>query len=332
MITIGNFTIQGKIALSPMAGISDSPHRFLTRKMGAAFSYTEFVSSDGINHYSRKCIDLFKYQEKERPIIFQIFGNNKQILTNAAKIIEELEPDAIDLNMGCSTQKVSQRGSGAGLLKNPLYAGEILESMVKAVKVPVTAKIRIGWDENSLNYKEIAHIVQESGCQMLSVHGRTKVMGYTGLADWNIIGEVKSIVKIPVWGNGDIQSYEEGMQRIRQTGVDGVLVGRAAIGNPWIFSGKNKKYISKEEFRNVVHEHFRLMQEFYGETQGLILFRKHLSKYCNGLKNFDDYKKVLLTTENTEIFLENLDNLLNTGFEIGNNSNVNENLHCESFV
>ncbi|MCB1179342.1 MAG: tRNA dihydrouridine synthase DusB [Leptospiraceae bacterium] len=309
MINLGKFTIDGNIALSPMAGISDSPHRSITRSMGAAFSYTEFVSSDGISHHSKKCIDLFQFKELERPIIFQIFGNNKEVLTEASKIIEELEPDAIDLNMGCSTQKVSQRGSGAGLLKNPTYAGEIIESMVKAVNVPITAKIRIGWDESTLNYKEVVHILQESGVSMISVHGRTKSMAYSGRANWDIIGEIKSFSKVPILGNGDIGSYKEAMQRIKETGVDGVLIGRAAIGNPWIFEGRDKSEVTFFELKEKIKEHLQLMLDFYGLEHGLVLFRKHFSKYTNHLGLQDDYKRKMLTSNFINEYLDNLEEL-----------------------
>ncbi len=294
---VGNIPVYKKISLSPMAGISDSPYRKLCREMGAAFSYTEFVSTDELSHYSSRAISLLKFEEIERPIWFQIFGNNLETIVKSALIIQDLAPDVIDLNMGCSTSKVSQRGSGAGLLKNPIYVGKIIQSMVKSLNVPVTAKIRIGWDEASMNYKDVVHVLQESGISMISVHGRTKSMGYTGKARWDIIQEIKSFAKVPIWGNGDIQTYKEAIFRLNSSGVDGVLIGRAAIGNPWIFSGINKQTLIYAEIRNVILKHLRYMLEFYGESQGVILFRKHLAKYLNHYEGIETEKTKLLTTQ-----------------------------------
>ncbi len=297
---IDNIEILGKISLSPMAGISDSPYRRLCRKMGAAFSFTEFVSCDEISHFSKKALKLLEFKPEERPIWFQIFGNHKETIVKAAKLIQELEPDVIDLNMGCSTSKVSQRGSGAGLLKKPLYVGQIIEEMVKSLHVPVTAKIRIGWDENSLNYREIVHILQESGISMISVHGRTKSMGYSGKANWDIITEIKSFAKVPIWGNGDIQTYTEAIHRLETSKVDGVLIGRAAIGNPWIFSGIEKNKLSYSQIREVIFWHLGYMLEFYGEEHGIILFRKHLSKYLSHYYLPEEIKTKLLNCKERE--------------------------------
>lgn len=301
MLDFGTTKIEGKLALAPMAGISDSPTRQIYRNMGSAFSYTEFVSTDGIHKGLQRTIDLFRFQPIERPIWFQIFGNNKEIITEACKIISELGPDAIDLNMGCSVSKVAHKGSGAGLLKDPLYVGQIMESMVKSVSIPVTAKIRIGWDEKSLNYREIVHVLQESGVRMISVHGRTKSMGYTGNADWRVIGEIKSFAKVPIWGNGDIHTREDAFRRIRETGVDGVLVGRGAIGNPWLFSEACEE-LNFERVRSKILEHLELMQRFYGEDYGLILFRKHFNKYLSKISGTDKLKETLLIENDSSKF------------------------------
>lgn len=300
---IQNLPIYKKISLAPMAGISDSPYRKLCREMGAAFSYTEFVSTDELSHYSPKALSLLRFEEIERPIWFQIFGNNLETIVKSALIIQELAPDIIDLNMGCSTSKVSQRGSGAGLLKNPSYAGRIIESMVKNLNVPVTAKIRIGWDETSMNYKEVVHVLQESGVSMISIHGRTKSMGYSGKARWDIIEEIKSFAKVPIWGNGDIQTYEEALFRLESSKVDGVLIGRAAIGNPWIFSGIDKRTLPYSEILRVILKHVNYMLEFYSE-HGLVLFRKHLSKYLSHYNGIEEEKHKLLTTKNINEFYD----------------------------
>lgn len=286
--------IPGRISLSPMAGISDSPTRRICRKFGAAFSFTEFVNTDELVHRAPKAMKLFHYEPDERPITFQIFGNRLENIAQAAEIIQELKPDIIDLNMGCSTRKVSLRGAGAGLLRRPTYAGKIIEAIKKRVSVPVTAKIRIGWDSQSKNYLEVAHILEESGAQAITVHGRTKEMAYTGLADWEAIGEVKAKAKIPIFGNGDISSFQEANQKLRTYALDGVLIGRNAIGNPWIFSPILKRELSWEEIREVLLQHALWMTEEFGEEFGLVLFRKHLVKYLSGLEFDPRWKSELL--------------------------------------
>ncbi|OMI18406.1 tRNA dihydrouridine synthase DusB [Leptospira weilii serovar Heyan] len=293
MIRIGDVTIPGRISLSPMAGVSDSPTRRICRKFGAAFSYTEFVNTDELVHRAPKAFKMFRFHPEERPIAFQIFGNRLEIIAEAAEIIQELKPDIIDLNMGCSTRKVSLRGAGAGLLRKPALAGKIIEAIKKRVNVPVTAKIRIGWDSESRNYLEVSKILEESGVSALTVHGRTKEMAYTGLADWDAIGEVKARRKIPVFGNGDIKSYEEANSRMREYNLDGVLIGRNAIGNPWIFSKIKKEELYWSEILEVILEHARWMIQDFGEEFGLVLFRKHLVKYLNGLE-FDPLWKTRL--------------------------------------
>lgn len=294
MIQIGNVTIPGRISLSPMAGISDSPTRRICRKFGAAFSYTEFVNTDELVHRAPKALKMFRFHPEERPITFQIFGNRLEIIAEAAEIIQELKPDIIDLNMGCSTRKVSLRGAGAGLLRRPVLAGKIIEAMKKRVKVPVTAKIRIGWDSTSRNYLEVSKILEESGADALTVHGRTKEMAYTGLADWNAIGEIKAQRKIPIFGNGDIKSFQEANSKIQEYGLDGVLIGRSAIGNPWIFSEIKKEELSWSDVSEVILQHLRWMIEDFGQEFGLLLFRKHLVKYLNGLEFDPAWKSKLL--------------------------------------
>ncbi|AVQ13676.1 tRNA-dihydrouridine synthase [Leptospira santarosai] len=293
MIQIGSVTIPGRISLSPMAGISDSPTRKICRKFGAAFSYTEFVNADELVHRAPKALKMFRFDPEERPITFQIFGNRLEIIAEAAEIIQELKPDIIDLNMGCSTRKVSLRGAGAGLLRKPTLAGKIIEAIKKRVNVPVTAKIRIGWDSGNRNYLEVSKILEESGANALTVHGRTKEMAYAGLADWDAIGEVKARRKIPVFGNGDIKSYEEANSKIEKYALDGVLIGRAAIGNPWIFSEIKKEKLCWNDISTVILEHLRWMVENFGEEFGLVLFRKHLVKYLSDLE-FDPVWKANL--------------------------------------
>jgi tRNA-dihydrouridine synthase B len=334
MIHIGDVKIEGNIALSPMAGISDSPYRQITRRYGSAFSYTEFVSTEQIVLGNQKSIDMFRFKEMERPIFFQIFGSELNKVVEAAKRIEVLMPDIIDLNMGCSVAKVSHHGSGAGLLKNLSLAGKMIEGIKNAVNVPVTAKIRLGWDESSLNYRETIKILQDSGVSAISVHGRTKVMGYTGQANWDAIGEIKSFAKVPIFGNGDISSYEDAIQKIKKYNVDLVLIGRKAIGNPWIFSSMDKSQITFEEIRDVMKQHLLSMHQFYpsNDDYALILFRKHFVRYIEGTEFPDVFKKRLLETTSISDFLE----ILNSVPQVANSCKTDtispiESLECEAF-
>lgn len=296
MVWIGSVQITGPLAMSPMAGISDSPTRRLARSMGSAFSYSEFVSTDHLIVNSPKSWKMLNFSELERPLYFQIFGSKVSTVLTAAKMILHLKPDVIDLNMGCSVSKVSHRGSGAGLLRALPIAGKMIEGLRNLSSIPITAKIRLGWDESSRNYKETVHVLQESGVQGISVHGRTKSMGYTGIADWNAISEIKSYARVPIFGNGDVSSYQEGLLRKKESNVDLVLIGRKSIGNPWIFA--DEKEISKKEWFDTVRLHLDSMVDFYGsESFGLQLFRKHFVRYLQKWSHFDPLlRSILLQT------------------------------------
>lgn len=298
------------VALSPMAGISDSPYRKITRRLGSAVSFTEFVSTEGLRRGNRKTIDMFRYTESERPLIFQIFGRNPESIIEAALIAEEMGPDIIDLNMGCSVKKVALKGAGAGLLRDPILVSRIVSGMVKALRVPVTAKIRLGWSGKEKNYREIVKSLEESGISMISVHGRTRDQGYKGYSDWNTIGDIKSRASVPILGNGDVLSHSDAKERIARYGVDGVLIGRAAIGNPWIFSGRDRSAVSVHEVVELVLEHLNDMLTFYGEKHGLKLFRKHVVKYMRGFSGAGDVRNRLVTTDSVEEFRDICNSLL----------------------
>ena len=300
MFNIGKIKIEGDVFLSPMSSVTDSPFRRICRNMGSGFSFTEFVSADALVRGSKKSMDMFRFHEEERPIIFQIFGNEQNSIVEAAKIIQELSPDVIDLNMGCSVKKISRRGAGAGLLLDPPRAGRIINAMKNSLQVPVTAKIRLGWDNGSRNYREVAGILEDSGASMISVHGRTKTQGFKGIADWDAIGEIKSQVQIPVLGNGDIQSYSEGIRRKKEFGVDGVLIGRSAIGNPWIFSGRDRKDILIPDIFELALKHFQNMCDFY--ERGHVLFRKHATRYFKGFEGASELRDLLVRSESPEEF------------------------------
>jgi nifR3 family TIM-barrel protein len=332
MVELGKVKIEGDIALSPMAGISDSPFRKIVRKFGSAFSYTEFVNTEQIVRNNQKSIDMFRFETVERPITFQIFGSNPETVIDSSRIISELKPDMIDLNMGCSVSKVAHHGSGAGLLKKLNVVGKMIEGMVKSNDCPITAKIRIGWDENNLNYKETVRVLEGSGVSAISVHGRTKAMGYQGIADWNVIGEIKSFAKVPIFGNGDVQSYSEALRRKKETNVDLVLIGRKAIGNPWIFSETPKEKRTWEEIRVVILEHLKDILKFYPseDEYGLILFRKHFVRYIDGISFPGQLKQKLLQTKSARQFE---DILLSTNlyFDMQLTEISESEIHCEMF-
>lgn len=304
MIRIGTVEIPGWLAMSPMAGISDSPTRTLVRRFGSAFSYTEFVSTDSLAVGSKKALSLLNFREEERPITFQIFGNKLEIIVEAAKRIRQLGPDIIDLNMGCPARNVSMRGSGVGLLRKPVYAGKIIEEMRKALDVPVTAKIRLGWDDTSRNYMEVSRILEESGVMAISVHGRTREMGYSGKADWDAIADIKATRKVPIFGNGDVSSYEEAVRRKQESGVDGVLVGRNSIGNPWIFSNQRRDDLSFPQIVSVALSHLELMRESFGDKLGVLLLRKHMVRYMQGREEIAPVRLDLLKAEQPERIIQ----------------------------
>jgi len=270
-------------------------------------SYTEFVSADGLMHDNRRTQEMLRFDASERPVVFQIFGSNVDVLAEAAYRIEPLGPDIIDINMGCSARKIAQRGSGAALLKNPAEIGRIFARLSRELAVPVTGKIRLGWDSDSLNYLEVAKIMADNGAALIAVHGRTKAQAYSGRANWDAIAEVKQAVQIPVIGNGDVRTVAD-IDRIKQhTGCDGVMIARAAIGNPWIFGRKDIEQITLAEKIALIYRHLALMMDFYGEERGLILFRKHVVKYVRGLAHISQVRQQLMTCTRPEEFVALID-------------------------
>ncbi|MFN2123461.1 MAG: tRNA dihydrouridine synthase [Candidatus Promineifilaceae bacterium] len=301
---IGDVPVYGDAILAPMAGYSDVPYRALCRTYGSALNYTEFVPVDGLlgkkrdNRYWRR----LDKKPAEHPIVFQIFGNDAQKILDAALRIQELNPDIIDINMGCSTRRVSGRGAGVGMMPQPDLVAETFRLLSSNLEVPVSGKIRLGWDEGQRNFTEIARIMEENGAALIAMHARTKTQKYGGRADWKAIAELRAGVSVPVIGNGDVQTPEdiEAMKAI--TGCDAVMIGRAAIGNPWIFARKNKEDLSRQEILDGVRLHAGEMVDYYGEKQGLILFRKHLKQYLTDLSIAETLLAQLLQTTKLEEF------------------------------
>jgi len=270
--------IFGRIVLAPMDGVSDKPFRNLAKKFGSAMSYTEFINAIDIIQGHPDIPRRLEYTEHERPVVFQIFDDDPVRIVDAAEMLLAYEPDILDVNLGCSAKCVTNRGAGAALLRNPETIAQIFRNLVNTLPIPVTGKIRLGWDDQSLNYLDIARIIQENGGSLIAVHGRTRMQGYTGSARWEPIREIKEAVHIPVIANGDITTVAD-IESVRAlTGCDAVMIGRAALGNPWIFSGRDRDQIQPAEVKETLLYQLNSMLEYYGRDRGLILFRKYAKR------------------------------------------------------
>lgn len=294
--------VYGDLILSPMDGFSDLPYRLICREYGSAMSYTEFTACEALIRDVPAALRQLEYDPIEKPqLSFQIFDADEDRIVECAQKIEALSPGIIDLNMGCSVSGVSGRGAGAGLLRDPQKIGRIFSRMSKALKAPVTGKIRLGWDAKTRNYIEVAKTLEDNGASLVAVHGRTKEMAYKGEADWSAIAEVKNAVNIPVIGNGDVKTVADIARIKAQTGCDGVMIGRAAIGNPWIFQRKDRHEVTVDDVIALLKRHLQAMMDHYGD-RGLILFRKHAVKYMFGMPHVAALRGQLVTCESVSAF------------------------------
>ena len=306
---VRDLPIYGRSILSPMDGFSDLPFRSIARELGSAMSYTEFVNALDVLNGHPHLEQRLSYLEMERPIVFQIFDDDPARLLKAAQILRERNPDMIDINMGCSARTVSGRGAGAGLLREPKKIARIFRTISKALDIPITGKIRIGWDDEHLNYLEVAQIVEDNGGALLAVHGRTKEQAYRGQSNWEAIAEIKDQLSIPVIGNGDVRVVAD-IDRMRaSTGVDGVMIARAAIGNPWIFARKDRETVNENEVRNMMLAHLIKMKDYYGSDLGLVLFRKHAARYLSPYRLEKEARRQFLTSRTEKEFLAVFENL-----------------------
>lgn len=298
-MNIGNVQIKGKAVLAPMAGISDRAFRELCTAFGAAYAVSEMVSAKGISYKSKKSAELMVLSQAERPCGVQIFGDSPKVLAEAAEFAMQFSPDIIDINMGCPAPKICNNGNGAALMKNPKLCGEIVKEIVKAVDVPVTVKIRKGWDENSVNAVEVAKICEQNGASALTVHGRTRKQYYAPPVDYDLIKAVKSALSIPIVANGDVRSPQDAKRILEYTKCDSVMIGRASLGNPWIFQRINA-FLDKgvllplpdlDERLKVMTEHIEKICEYKGEHMGILQSRKHIAYYLKGMKNAAAFRK-----------------------------------------
>lgn len=323
MVRIGSIELpEFPLLLAPMEDVSDPPFRAVCKDNGADLMYTEFISSEGLIRdaiKSRKKLDIFDY---ERPIGIQIFGGDEESLSLAAKIVEVTQPDLLDINFGCPVKKVALRGAGAGVLRDLPLMVRLTEAVVKSTSLPVTVKTRLGWDENSKNIEEVAERLQDVGIQALAIHGRTRTQLYKGEADWTLIGKVKNNprIKIPIFGNGDINSPEKAVAYKNRYGVDGIMIGRAAIGYPWIFreikhfikTGAHLAAPTIEERLAVCRKHLRRSIEWKNPVVGINEMRRHYTNYLKGLPNIKEFRNKLVTLKTEEELNEVFDTIATT--------------------
>jgi len=299
---IRSIPVYGDLILAPMDGITSYPFRSLARALGSAISYTEFIPAVDAIHAKARLHEHIFFSPDERPLIIQLLDNEPDRILRAAEHLLAYQPDAIDINLGCPAKDVSNRGAGSGLLRSPCLIEAIFARLTAALPVPVTAKIRLGWDDTSRNYLETARIIEQNGGALLAVHGRTRQQGYSGSADWDAIAEVKSAISIPVIANGDVRTVADIARIKNHTGCDAVMIGRAALSNPWIFSRLDREQVDDAVFRRTIFDHLQRMLSFYGEEGGLIRFRKHILRYLEHLDLPAGRRLEMVTTTSEHVF------------------------------
>ena len=307
-LTIGGVELENNVVLAPMAGVTDLPFRLLCKEQGAGLICMEMISANAIHFNSKKTDELMEIRAEEMPVSLQLFGSNPAIMAESAKRIEDRPFSILDVNMGCPVPKVVNNNEGSALMKNPKLAGEIVNALVKAIDKPVTVKIRKGFDDESINAVEIAKIAEANGASAIAVHARTREQFYSGRADWDIIAKVKDAVKIPVIGNGDVTDCLSAKRMLDETGCDGIMIGRACRGNPWIFrevthylqTGEMPAAPTMTEMMNTILRHARLQVECKGEYIAVREMRKHISWYTAGLPHSAKLRGKINGIENME--------------------------------
>lgn len=318
MIRIGDINLPDfPLLLAPMEDVSDPPFRYVCKQEGADLMYSEFISSEGLIRDAIKSRQKLDFSEFERPFGIQIFGGDEEAMSLSAKIVDSVQPDLVDINFGCPVKKVVSKGAGAAVLKDVDLMVKLTEAVVKSTHLPVTVKTRLGWDDESKNILEVAERLQDVGVKALSIHGRTRAQLYKGEADWTLIGEVKNNPRmhIPIFGNGDIDSPQKALEYKNRYGVDGIMIGRAAIGYPWIFR-EIKAYLKDktilplptiQERVDICKTHARKSVEWKGEVLGILEMRRHYTNYLKGLSHIKEYRTKLVTVKSLNEVLEILD-------------------------
>ncbi len=305
---IGNIDLgEFPLLLAPMEDVSDPPFRALCKENGADVVYTEFISSEGLIRNAAKSTMKLDIYEKERPVGIQIFGANLDSMLQSVDIVEKTNPDIIDINFGCPVKKVVCKGAGAGILKDIDKMEMLTREMAKRTNLPLTVKTRLGWDEKSIKIVEVAERIQDAGAQAITIHGRTRAQMYKGFADWRLISDVKNNprMKIPVFGNGDVNSPEKALEMRDKFGLDGAMIGRASIGNPWFFNQvkhffKTKEHLPKptiNERINMAETHLKMSIKWKGEKLGVLETRRHYSNYFKGIPDFKKYRTIMVTSD-----------------------------------
>ncbi|HNM30811.1 MAG TPA: tRNA dihydrouridine synthase DusB [Chitinophagales bacterium] len=320
MPRIGNIELpEFPLLLAPMEDVSDPPFRVLCKEQGADLMYTEFISTEGLIRHAEKSTKKLEFYEAERPIGIQIFGADIDVMKGCAQIVEEAGPDLLDINFGCPVKKVVCKDAGAGILKDIPRMVRLTAEIVKATKLPVTVKTRLGWDDNSKNIMEVAERLQDIGIKALTIHGRTRAQMYKGSADWTLIGAVKNNprIQIPIFGNGDVDTPEKALEMKNTYGVDGIMIGRAAIGHPWVFreikyflnTGEHLAAPTMEERVEVCKKHLLKSVEWKGEVLGILEMRRHYTNYFKGIPNIKSYRNELVNLMDVGALMEVMDTI-----------------------
>ena len=309
-IKLGPFEVEHPFILAPMAGITNSPFRRLMRRRQSAIVISELVSANGIEYMGQKTLDLLKFHEEERIVGLQIFGEDTERLCKASQYVERLGADFVDLNLGCPVPKVTKNGAGSAMCRDPISLGKTLEAMVKSVKIPVTIKIRTGWDSESRNAEQVVRVAADAGVSWVAIHGRTRAQGYSGKADWDFIAEVKAKSPIPIIGNGDVMTAESAVERLKKYGIDAVMIGRAALRNPFIFEqaaalwrGQSYPTLTSERYIELLLDQKRLLDETYPPRSAMLHSRKFLAWYSAGFPGSSEFRrKVFGVPEHEELW------------------------------
>jgi len=320
MVKIGDIELGDfPLLLAPMEDVSDPPFRALCKRHGADIMYTEFISSEGLIRDAAKSVQKLDIYEDERPIGIQIFGGDEGPMRESARIVEQTNPDVLDINFGCPVKKVVCKDAGAGILRDIPKMVRLTKAIVESTSLPVTVKTRLGWDDSSKHIVEVAERLQDVGIKALSIHGRTRVQMYKGVADWTLIGEVKNNprIQIPIFGNGDVDSPEKALEMRERYGVDGVMIGRAAIGYPWVFNeikhfmktGEHLAPPTLEQRAAVAKEHLERSIKWKGDTLGVLEMRRHYANYFKGIPHFKQTRMHLVTEMDPSVLFEILDSI-----------------------